>query len=67
MLNFDWLLSSGFCFKKRAWPASQTRNRVQIDSSSLNCTHFYKLDVFWGGSNFTFSATLEKNFMGPNS
>ena len=59
MLNFDWLLSSGFCFKKRAWPASQTRNHDQIDSSSLNCTHFYKLDVFWGGSNFTFYAARQ--------
>ena len=67
MLNFDWLLSSGFCFKKRAWPTSQTHNRVQIDSSSLNCTHFYELDVFWGGSNFTFPVAPKKNFMRPNS
>ena len=52
MLNYDWLLSSGFCFKKRAWPTSQTHNHDQIDSSSLNCIHFYELDVFWGGVKF---------------
>ena len=67
MLNFDWLLSSGFCFKKRAWPAIQARNRVQIDISSLNCAHFYKLGVFRGGSNFIFSAAPKIFFMRPNS
>ena len=67
MLNFDWLLSSDFCFKKRAWPTSQTHNHDQIASSSLNCTHIYELDVFWGGSNFSFSAAPKKNFMRPNS
>ena len=52
MRNFDWLMNSEFCFKKRDYPTIRTYNHVQFDSSALNLMYLYKWGIFFEDLNF---------------